>query len=141
MTALVAAAFASGAWCAGSFGSQRAVAVEPQASRLFELRVYTAAPGKLESLHARFRDHTLRLFEKHGVQSVGYWTGVDEGQREKLYYLVSYPDRDEREKRLVNGIAKDPEFLRAVADSEKDGKLTAGTESVLLTPADYSPMR
>lgn len=109
--------------------------------QLFELRVYTAAPGKMEALNKRFRDHTLRMFEKHGIKNVGYWTAVDEEHRGRLYYLIAYPDKASREKMLVNGIAKDPEFLKAVAESEKDGKLTAGIESVLLTPTDYSPMK
>ena len=139
--ALVAGAFACGTWFGRDAGSPATFAAEPVAPQLFELRIYTAAPGKMDALHARFRDHTLRLFEKHGIRNVGYWTGVDEGQREKLYYVVAYPDRQARERRLVNGIAKDPEFLKAVAESEKGGKLTAGTESVLLAPTDYSPMQ
>jgi hypothetical protein len=139
--ALVAGAFACGTWFGRDAGSPAAFAAEPAPPQLYELRIYTAAPGKMDALHARFRDHTLRLFEKHGIKSVGYWTGVDDGQREKLYYLVACPDREARERRLVNGIAKDPEFLKAVADSEKGGKLTSGTESVLLAPTDYSPMR
>jgi len=109
--------------------------------QVFELRVYTAAPGKLESLHRRFREHTLRLFEKHGIKSVGYWTAVDEEHQGRLYYIIAYPDRESRDKMLVNGIAKDPEFLEAVAMSEKDGKLTAGVESVLMVPTDYSPIK
>ena len=139
--ALVAGAFACGTWFGRDAGSPAAFAVEPAASQLYELRIYTAAPGKMGALHARFRDHTLRLFGKHGIKNVGYWTGVDDGQREKLYYLVAYPDREARERRLVNGIAKNPEFLKAVAESEKGGKLTSGIESVLLAPTDYSPMR
>ena len=139
--ALIVGAFACGTWVGGDAGSPAAVAAEPAAAQLYELRIYTAAPGKMEAMHARFRDHTLRLFEKHGIKNVAYWTGVDEGQREKLYYVVAYPDREARERRLVNGIAKDPEFLKAVAESEKNGKLTAGVESVLLAPTDYSPMR
>ena len=142
ITAAVAAgAFAFGVWTGSDAGSPTVFAAAPAAPQLYELRIYTAAPGKMDALHARFRDHTLRLFEKHGIKSVGYWTGVDEGQREKLYYVVAYPDREAREQRLVNGIAKDPEFLKAVAESEKGGKLTSGTESVLLAPTDYSPMR
>ena len=109
--------------------------------QVFELRVYTAAPGKLESLNRRFREHTLRLFEKHGIKSVGYWTAVDEEHQGRLYYIIAYPDRESRDKMLVNGIAKDPEFLEAVAMSEKDGKLTAGVESVLMVPTDYSPIK
>ena len=139
--ALVAGAFVCGTWFGRAAESPAAFAAEPAAAQFYELRIYTAAPGKMDALHARFRDHTLRLFEKHGIRNVGYWTGADEGQREKLYYVVAYPDRGARERMLVNGIAKDPEFLKAVAESEKGGKLTSGTESVLLVPADYSPMR
>src|SRR5690242_9406714 len=109
--ALVAGAFACGAWFGRDAGSPTAFAAEPAkaaaTSQLFELRIYTAAPGKMDALNKRFRDLTLGMFEKHGIKSVGYWTGVDEAQRGKLYYLVAYPDRDAREKRLVNGIAKD----------------------------------
>lgn len=114
-----------------------ALAQEP--ARLFELRIYTAAPGKQELLHQRFRQHTLRIFEKHGIKSIGYWTS--ESEPDRLYYLVAYPDRESREQRLVNGIAKDPEFLKVVAESEKDGKLTTTVESVILTPTEYSPMK
>jgi hypothetical protein len=106
---------------------------------LFELRIYTAAPGKMEALHKRFRDHTLKFFDKHGIRSVAYWSAADEKRQDRLYYIVAYPDAKSREMRLVNGIAKDPEFLKVVAESEIDGKLTTGIESVLLTPTDYSP--
>ena len=139
--ALTVGAFACGTWFGRDVGSPTALAAEPAASRLYELRIYTAAPGRMDALHARFRDHTLRLFQKHGIESVGYWTGVDDGQREKLYYVVAYPDREARERRLVNGIAKDAEFLAAVAESEKAGKLTSAVESILLAPTSYSPMR
>ena len=143
--AVVASAFACGTWFGRAAGAPAAPAAapaaEPAAPRLYELRVYTAAPGKMDALHARFRAHTLRLFAKHGIEGVGYWTGADEGGRDKLYYLVAYPDRAARERRLVGGIAKDPEFLRAVAASEAEGKLTSSTESVLLAPTDYSPIR
>jgi len=93
----------------------------------------------MDTLHERFREHTLRLFAKHGIKSVGYWTAVDDKHQDRLYYIVAYPDKESRAKMLVNGIAKDPEFLKVVAESEKDGKLTIQIESVLLTPTDYSP--
>lgn len=112
-----------------------------QANQLFELRIYTAAPGKMEALHTRFREHTLRLFEKHGIKSVGYWSATDTEGREQLYYMVAYPDQESREKMLINGIAKDPVFLKVVKDSEKEGKLTTKVESVLLTPTDYSALK
>src|SRR5687768_16461393 len=145
MRLMITAAVAAGAFACGTRYSRDAApaafAAGPAAPQLYELRIYTAAAGKMDALHARFRDHALPLFERHGIKNVGYWTGVDEGQREKLYYLVAYPDREARERRLVNGIAKDPEFLKAVVESEKGGKLTSGTESVLLAPTDYSPIR
>lgn len=109
--------------------------------RFFELRIYTAAPGKMDALHQRFRDHALRLFEKHGIQSVGYWTAVDEKQQNKLYYMIAYPDRASRQKMLVEGIAKDPEFAKAVAESEQDGKLVESVEEVFLAPTDYSAIK
>src|SRR5258706_6617316 len=108
-------------------------------TELFELRIYAATPGKMEALHKRFRDHTLKFFEKYGIRSVAYWTAINEKHQDRLYYIVAYPDQESREKRLVNGIAKDPEFLKVVAESEKDGKLTTEIESVLLSPTDYSP--
>lgn len=110
-------------------------------SQVFELRIYTAASGKMDALNKRFRDHTLRLFEKHGIKSVGYWSAVDDEHQGRLYYIVAYPDAASREKMLVNGIAKDPEFLKVVAESEKDGKLTTAIESVMLAPTDYSPLK
>ena len=141
---LVAALLVAGAFACGTRSGRDAAPPSvptPTTPHLYELRIYTAASGKMDALHARFRDHTLRLFEKHGIRSVAYWTGIDEGQREKLYYVIAYPDRAAREQRLINGIAKDPEFLKAVAESEKGGKLTSGVESILLAPTDYSPIR
>jgi hypothetical protein len=93
----------------------------------------------MDALNKRFRDHTLRLFEKHGIKSIGYW--IAEGDDDRLYYMVAYPDRESREKMLVNGIAVDPEFRKVVEESEVDGKLTVKTESLILNPTDYSPLK
>jgi len=90
-------------------------ATSSSGTELFELRIYTAAPGKLEALNKRFREHTLKLFEKHGIRSVAYWTAIDDKHQDRLFYIVAYPDKESRERMLVNGIAKDPEFLKAVA--------------------------
>lgn len=140
--ALLAVVFACGAMFGQQAASPAIAATSPAApDALYELRIYTAAAGKLDALHARFRDHTLRMFEKHGIKSVAYWTGVEEGHRDKLYYVVSYPNQEARTERLMNGIAKDPEFLKAVAESEKEGKLTSAIESIVLTPTNYSPLR
>src|SRR5260221_9724428 len=121
---LAVIAFASDRMRAGE-GPAPAVAAPPTTAvrggtELFELRIYTAAPGKMEALHKRFREHTLKFFEKHGIRNVAYWTAIDEKHRERLYYIVAYPDQESREKRLVNGLAKDPEVLKLDPQSEKD---------------------
>jgi hypothetical protein len=66
-------------------------------NRCYELRTYYAAPGKLEELHARFRDHTCALFEKHGISNLGYWVPLDNPEN-KLLYVLAYPSREAREK-------------------------------------------
>lgn len=105
--------------------------------RIYELRVYTAAPGKLDALHARFRDHTCHLFEKHGMENVGYWVPLDNPDQ-KLYYLLSFPSTKERRKAWA-GFMADPDWRAAWAASEKDGRLVTKVESTLLRPTDYSP--
>jgi hypothetical protein len=107
------------------------------AGPLYELRIYTASKGKLDALHARFRDHTTRLFEKHGMTNVGYWVPT-ENPDEKLYYVLSYPDEAARKKAWSAFIA-DPEMKKAFAESEKEGRLVASFESRYMVPTDYSP--
>src|ERR1044071_5024264 len=68
-----------------------------QDTRCFELRTYHAAPGKLDELNARFRDHTCKLFEKHDIQNIGYWVPLDNSGNE-LIYLLAYPSREARDK-------------------------------------------
>ncbi|OWK47188.1 NIPSNAP family protein [Fimbriiglobus ruber] len=114
-----------------------APAAEKEA-HLFEMRVYYAAPGKLDALHARFRDHTMKLFEKHGITNVGYWVPVGENKENKLVYLLSYPSLDARKQSWAEFIA-DPEWKKAFAESEKDGKLVAKVEEHYLVPTDFSP--
>jgi hypothetical protein len=115
-------------------------AAEPaKDTKLYELRVYTAAKGKLDALHARFRDHTLKLFEKHGMTNVGYWVPV-KNDDEKLYYLLAHKDaaaKDASWKAFVT----DPDWTKAFKESQKDGSLTAanGITSYLLSATDYSP--
>ena len=109
-----------------------------QDGRLYELRVYYAAPGKLEALHARFRDHTTKLFEKHGMTNLGYWVPVGDNPDGKLLYLLSYPSPEAR-KKAWDGFLADPDWKKAAADSEKGGKLVAKIEQTYLTATDYSP--
>lgn len=113
-----------------------ASAAEKEA-RLFELRTYYAAPGKLQDLEARFRNHTIKLFEKHGIVNVGYWTPLTNTEQ-KLVYVVAFPSREAREKSFKE-FGADPEWQKVVKESEKNGKLVTKVESVLLQPTDFSP--
>lgn len=107
-------------------------------TRVYEMRVYYAAPGKLDALNARFRDHTVKLFEKHGVTNVGYFVPVGDNKDGKLVYFLSYPSKDAREK-AWKAFAADADWVKAKAESEKDGKLVAKVEQKFLSATDYSP--
>jgi hypothetical protein len=107
------------------------------ATRIFEMRIYYAAPGKLDALHARFRDHTMKLFEKHGMTNVGYWVPAGDNPDRKLVYLLSYPNPDARKKAWA-GFLADEDWRKAARESEKDGRLVAKIESIHLVPTDYS---
>ncbi|MCP5551091.1 MAG: NIPSNAP family protein [Akkermansiaceae bacterium] len=108
-------------------------------SRVFELRLYHAAPGKLDALQARFRDHTVRLFEKHGMTNVGYWIPA-ENPDNLLVYLMAYPSRDAREA-MWKAFFADPDWQAAKEASEKDGKLVEKVDASFLALTDYSPAR
>jgi hypothetical protein len=111
-------------------------------SRCFEIRTYTAAPGKLEELHARFRNHTLKIFKKHGMEVVGFWgpTDKEKGSENTLVYVLAFPSRAALDKAWKEFRA-DPEWLKARDESEKNGKLTEKVESVILMATDYSPIK
>ncbi|HUN81228.1 MAG TPA: NIPSNAP family protein [Phycisphaerae bacterium] len=110
-------------------------------SRVFELRTYDCAPGKMEALKARFRDHTCKLFEKHHMTVIGFWNPADPGQAQrKLIYLLAFPSR-EAAVRSWKEFQADPEWKAAKEASEKDGKLAEKIESVFLNPTDYSPLK
>lgn len=110
-----------------------AAASEP----LYELRVYYAHAGKLDELHVRFRNHTTKLFEKHSMTNTGYWVPLENSEN-KLIYILSYPNRQAREKSW-KAFQNDPEWKRVYAESHKEGPLVAKVESVFLIPTDYSP--
>src|SRR5947209_1483693 len=93
--------------------------------RIFELRTYTAAPGKIDALNSRFRDHTCQLFEKHGMTNIGYWTPADsKDPDQKLVYLLAFPSREAARKSWA-AFQADPEWKAVQKASEKDGKLLA----------------
>jgi hypothetical protein len=109
--------------------------------RLFEIRTYTTEPGKLDALHARFRDHTTKLFEKHGMTNIGYWT-PREGPRAKdtLVYVLAH-DSAEAARKSWDGFRNDPDWVKARSASEAAGPIVRKVESVFVTPTDYSPLQ
>ncbi len=110
-------------------------------TRVFELRTYYANPGKMEALHARFRDHTCKLFEKHGMTLVGFWSPTDPKEAErKMVYVLAFPSRAAA-KKSWEAFQNDPDWKAAKAASEKDGKLVEKFESTYLNPTDYSPIK
>jgi hypothetical protein len=113
----------------------------PTDSRVFELRTYTTEPGRLAALEARFRDRTTKLFEKHGMTNIGYWTPVDEPRSENtLVYLLAHESRAAA-KQSWEAFINDPEWHQARDASEKDGPIVSKVDSVYLTPTDFSTLR
>jgi hypothetical protein len=109
--------------------------------RVFELRTYTAPEGKLGQLHARFRDHTMRIFNKHGMTSVGYFAPQDAPlSQNALVYVISHASR-EQAKANWSAFQADPEWQKVAQDSQVNGKIVAKVESVFMDATDYSPMK
>jgi hypothetical protein len=112
-----------------------AVAAE-QDTRVFEMRTYHVAEGKLEDLHARFRNHTLRLFEKHKITSIGYWVPI-ENSGNQLIFLLAYPNHESRES-AWKAFTSDPEWTKAQSESEAKGKLVTKADQLFLSATNYS---
>ncbi len=107
-------------------------------TRCYELRIYHAAPGKLDDLHQRFRNHTMKLFEKHGMQNIAYWTPVQNSEDPRLIYLLAYPSREARDASW-KGFMEDPDWQAAFKASEAKGGLVQKVEHHFLSATDYSP--
>jgi hypothetical protein len=111
----------------------------PGADTVYELRVYHVVPGKLDALLARFRDHTVALFARHGIKSVAYWTPVDEPQKSNtLIYILQHPSRSVAEANW-KAFQDDPEWKSVKAKSEENGKLVEKVDSTFMTLTDFSP--
>jgi len=108
---------------------------------VFEVRTYTAEPGKLEALHARFRDHTVQIFNKHGMTSVGYFAPTDEPlSKNTLIYILEFPSR-EAAKKSWDEFRNDPEWQKVQKESEANGKLVTKVDSVFTEATEYSPLK
>lgn len=113
------------------------------ANLVYELRTYYTHDGKLPALNARFRDHTMKLFEKHGMKNVIYCTEIDKDGKpvaNKLVYLLAHKSQDAA-RASFGAFGKDPEWVAARDASEKDGKIVQKVESQFLVPTEYSPMK
>lgn len=105
---------------------------------VFELRVYHTVEGRLPALLARFRDHTVALFTRHGITSVAYWTPLDEPLKGKtLIYVLKHPSRDEAAKNW-KAFQDDPEWVKVKAESEASGPIVEKIDSTYMALTDYS---
>ena len=131
---LLLAGFAAGALTQHTLTAQ-------SADKVFELRTYTAPDGKLGELHSRFRNHTLRIFEKHGMTNVIYLSPTDAPASEnQLVYLLSHKSRDAA-KASWDAFRNDPEWKKVASESQVNGVIVSKVDSVFLTATDYSPMK
>jgi hypothetical protein len=139
---VIGALFVAAATCAiGRVAFSAPEGKAASASRVFEIRTYTTEPGRLDALHARFRDHTTKLFEKHGMTNIGYWTPADEPRAsDTLIYIIAHASR-EAAKQNWEGFIGDPEWAKARDASEADGKIVSKVESVFVNPTDFSPLQ
>jgi len=122
----------------------RAAAREQNASgttntTVYELRIYHTYEGKLDDLLRRFRDHTTKLFEKHGIKNVAYWTPTDDPQKGKtLVYILAHPSREAATANW-QAFRDDPEWQSVRDKSEANGKIVEKVDSTFMTMADFSP--
>ena len=136
--AVLTAVFVSGFALGGVFQGR----VDAQSkNRVYELRTYTTPEGKLGDLQARFRNHTVKLFEKHGMTNVGYWVPQDAPlSQNTLIYVLAHKDR-ETAKQSWAAFGKDPDWVKARTASEVNGRLTTQVVSVFMDPADFSQLK
>ena len=111
------------------------------ADRIFELRTYTAPDGKLPELEARFRNHTARLFERHGMTNVGYWIPTDSVlSKNTIIYILAYPSREAARVSWA-AFGRDPDWQKVRRESEANGPIVSRVTSVFMTPTDFSAIR
>ncbi len=108
---------------------------------VYELRIYTTLEGRMPAMLARFRDHTVKLFEKHGIENIGYWVAADPPRSENtLYYIVRHKSR-EAAKASWDAFRADPAWQKAQKESEASGKIVEKVEVIYLTSTDFSKLK
>ena len=114
---------------------------EDVAQRVFEIRTYTTADGKLQDLHRRFREHTMKLFERHGMVNIAYWTPQDPKLASNtLIYVLAHNSRQAAADSWA-AFSKDPEWQQVRAASEANGRIVIKVESTFTQATDFSPMK
>jgi hypothetical protein len=103
-------------------------------TRYYELRIYYCFPGKLDALTERFQNHTTKIFEKHGMENIGYWLPVN-NEKNALYYILAYPSKEARDKSWTN-FSADPQWKEVASKSEENGKIVESVTSVFMNPSD-----
>ena len=121
-------------------------------NEIYELRIYYTHEGKFDDIISRFENHTTKLFEKHGFNNVGYWTSksrekasyadeiLNNKDQEALYYIVSFPNMEERDKSWDLFI-NDPDWNKAYGESIKEGPIVSRIEQVFLNPTSFSKLK
>jgi NIPSNAP len=138
---LMAVALLLTGYAVGRASSASVAAAQAPAGHVYELRTYTATEGKLANVNARFRDFTQRIFLKHNMKSIGYWTPLEGPTADTtLIYILEHPSREEARKNWA-AFSADPEWVKAKTESEAAGRIVAKAESVFLNPTDYSPLK
>lgn len=107
---------------------------------IYEYRIYEAAPGRMNDLHARFRNHTLRIFQRHGIKQVGFFTPEIGGYTDQLIYILEFESMEHLEKAWKN-FRNDPEWQSVKRETESAGPLVSRLISQILVPTDYSSLR
>jgi hypothetical protein len=134
----IATVLAAAALMGGAGAQEKGSKVD---TRVFEMRTYYAHPGKMNALHERFRKHTCKLFEKHGMTIIGFWSPTDPKEAEKkMVYILAFPSRDAA-KKSWDGFRNDADWKAVKDSSEKDGPLVMRVVSEFLNPTDYSPVK
>ena len=137
--AIAALAFAAGSWLTSRFLAP--VKVEAASNRVYELRIYHTLPGRLPALVKRFKDDTRRIFDQHGITSVGYWVPQDDPIKSNtLIYIVSHPNREAATKDWKE-FGGDPEWQKVAKASEADGKIVEKVDSTFMDPTDFSGLK
>ena len=132
---------AAGALLFGNGPGAEAEETDRKSPRVFELRTYTTAPGKLDDLHKRFADHTMKIFARHGMKNVVYWTPDDPKLKTNtLVYVLAHKNRKAAAKSW-DAFRKDPQWKKAFAESRKNGPIVTRVVSRFLNPTDYSPFK